>query len=161
MHLKYLFVLPFIIFLSACFEEPSSKTKNFIGELVVYKSPTCGCCREWISHLQYEGFEIDTVNRNNLNPLKEKYGIEAKAQSCHTAIYNEQYVFEGHIPARLIKQFLESPPEGAKGLTVPGMPTGSPGMESGSKFQPYKVWLMKETGGYEEYANILNYDEQF
>ena len=161
MNLKYFFILPFIIFLSACFEQPSSQTKDSAGELVIYKSPTCGCCREWISHIQDVGFETDVVNRNNLNPIKEKYGIESKAQSCHTAIYNDQYIFEGHIPARLIKQFLESPPEGAKGLTVPGMPTGSPGMESGSKFQPYKVWLMKETGSYEEYASILTYDEQF
>lgn len=161
MHLKYLFILPIIILLSACFEDSSSKTTDSIGKLVIYKSPSCGCCKKWISHIQGIGFNTDIVNRNNLNPIKEKYGIEAKAQSCHTAIYNEQYVFEGHIPARFIKQFLESPPEGAKGLVVPGMPTGSPGMESGNKFQPYKVWLMKEAGGYEEYASVLNYDEQF
>lgn len=161
MYLKYLFILPFIILLSACFDEPAGQTKDSIGELVVYKSPTCGCCRKWINHIQDVGFETDIVNRNSLDSIKEQYGIEAKAQSCHTAIYNEQYVFEGHIPARLIKEFLVSPPEGAKGLTVPGMPTGSPGMESGNKFQPYKVWLMKETGGYEEYASIRNYDDQF
>lgn len=129
--------------------------------LVVYKSPTCGCCRKWIDHMQEVGFETDIVNKSNLSAIKKQYGIAVNAQSCHTAIYQGKYVFEGHIPAKMIQQFVDSPPSGAKGLVVPGMPIGSPGMESGSRFQPYKVWLLKENGEYSEYGKVESYEEQF
>ncbi|MGB2130858.1 MAG: DUF411 domain-containing protein, partial [Marinobacterium sp.] len=82
-------------------------------------------------------------------------------QSCHTAVSESGYVFEGHVPARLVKQFLANPPEGALGLTAPGMPMGSPGMEMGSRFDPYQVLLMKQDGGYEVYANIERQSEQY
>ena len=129
--------------------------------LIVYKSPTCGCCRKWIDHMQEVGFETDIVNRSNLSGIKKQYGIAKNAQSCHTSIYQDKYVFEGHIPAKMIQQFIDNPPSGAKGLVVPGMPIGSPGMESGSRFQPYKVWLLKENGEYSEYGKIESYDQQF
>lgn len=129
--------------------------------LVVYKSPTCGCCRKWIDHMQEMGFETDIVNKSNLSAIKKQYGIYKDAQSCHTAIYQDKYVFEGHIPAKLIRKFIENPPNGAKGLVVPGMPIGSPGMESGSRFQSYKVWLLQENGQYSEYGAVESYEQQF
>ena len=167
--ISLIFVASLMVFLAGCSgsndssneENRLDSSSNSTSLLTVYKSPTCGCCREWIDHLKDTGFETDVINRNNLSGIKSKFGIPNKAQSCHTAIYDDKYFFEGHIPSKLIMQFLESPPENAKGLTVPGMPTGSPGMESGNKFQAYKVWLMKEDGSFEEYASIERYEQQF
>lgn len=114
------------------------------NSLVVYKSPTCGCCRKWIDHMQEVGFETDIVNRSNLSGIKKQYGIAKNAQLCHAAIYQDRYVFEGHIPAKMNQQFIDNPSSGAKILVVPGMPIGSLGMENGSRFQPYTVWHLKE-----------------
>jgi len=149
------------IALAGCGSSQNNNETESRNSLVVYKSPTCGCCRKWIDHIQEVGFETDIVNKSNLSGIKKQYGIAKNAQSCHTAIYQDRYVFEGHIPANMIQQFIDNPPSGAKGLVVPGMPVGSPGMESGSRFQPYKVWLLKENGEYSEYGKIESYDQQF
>jgi len=129
--------------------------------LNVYKSPTCGCCVDWIEHAEENGFETQAFHPRNLDQMKLEMGIQRHFQSCHTAVSESGYVFEGHVPARLVKQFLANPPEGALGLTAPGMPMGSPGMEMGSRFDPYQVLLMKQDGGYEVYANIERQSEQY
>ena len=77
-----------------------------------------------------------------------------KWQSCHTAVTKGGYVFEGHIPAKYIEQFLASPPEGALGLAVPGMPLGSPGMEMGGRFTPYDIVLMNKDGSSSVFAHV-------
>ena len=129
--------------------------------LDVYKSPTCGCCENWVSHIETAGFEATLHHPADLNKLKADKGISPPYQSCHTAVSLEGYVFEGHIPANIIKRFLANPPFDALGLAVPGMPVGSPGMEVDDKFQPYRILLLKSDGTYEIYANVQSYEEQF
>ncbi|UTA55603.1 DUF411 domain-containing protein [Lysobacter soli] len=107
----------------------------------VHKSPTCGCCAVWVDHLRAAGFPVEVHNEDNLNPLKERLGIPYGKGSCHTAVVGG-YVIEGHVPAQDIKRLLAESPD-AKGLVLPGMPLGSPGMESpDGRSQPYTVELI-------------------
>ncbi len=129
--------------------------------LDVYKDPTCGCCANWIEHMQQNGFTSTVYHPRDLNGLKLEHGIRAELQSCHTAITAEGYAFEGHVPAKFIKQFLSSVPSNAKGLTAPGMPLGSPGMEMGGRFTPYDVILLNKDGSTRIYASIKSADQQF
>jgi hypothetical protein len=130
--------------------------------LDIFKSPTCGCCKKWIDHIDENGFQSKVHNRKNIFVIKKDKGIEPRYRSCHTAISKNGYVFEGHIPAKFIQQFLnEKHPDNVIGLSVPGMPLGSPGMEVGDKFQPYKVIILKSDGSYEIYADITSSQEQF
>lgn len=99
------------------------------GTLVqVYKSPTCGCCSKWIDHLRAAGFTVQATNVPDVNPYKREYGLPPQLASCHTAIV-EGYVVEGHVPADDVIKMLRQKPD-IKGIAVPGMPMGSPGMES-------------------------------
>ncbi|KHF25104.1 metal-binding protein [Solemya velum gill symbiont] len=101
------------------------------AEVIVYKSPTCGCCNEWVDHLRSNGFTVSTRDRSNMQPIKQEFGVQAGLQSCHTATV-DGYFIEGHVPAKDIKRLLSEKPE-ISGLTVPGMPMGSPGMEGHRK----------------------------
>lgn len=120
--------------------------------LTVYKSPTCGCCRLWLTHAQsvLGGYDIKSHDVDDLSEIKARLGIPASLESCHTAI-SGPYVFEGHVPADLIKRFLKERPK-ALGLAVPGMPVGSPGMEMGSRKEPYDVLLFDKAGKTRVYA---------
>jgi hypothetical protein len=139
----------------ACSSEEGSSGGPPVGTVLnVYKSPTCGCCGDWIEHIQSNGFKTEIHHPNALNQLKADKGVAAHYQSCHTAVTADGYVFEGHVPAIYIQRFLEEKPKGAIGLTVPGMPVGSPGMEVGDKFMPYQVLLLKRDGSAEVYADI-------
>ncbi|MCG7932755.1 MAG: DUF411 domain-containing protein [Candidatus Thiodiazotropha lotti] len=118
-------------------------------DVVVYKSPTCGCCKAWVSHLRENGFEVTVHNRRNMDPIKSKLGVPWQLQSCHTAQVGE-YVIEGHVPAADIVRLLrEKPP--VKGLSAPGMPMGSPGME-GPRKDPYEVLTFQPDGKTSVYA---------
>ncbi|QEQ96540.1 DUF411 domain-containing protein [Neptunomonas concharum] len=137
------------------------KTTNTPTSLVVYKSPTCGCCGAWIEHAEQRGIATKAVHPENLTAEKQRWGVEPQYASCHTAVSKEGYVFEGHVPVRLVEKFLNEKPEGARGLAVPGMPAGSPGMEMGDQFTPYDVLLLKEDGSSEVYAHISQQQEQY
>ncbi len=102
----------------------------------VYKSPTCGCCNDWVNHLKDNGFEVNTYDSNNMGDIKQRLGVTPQLASCHTAMV-DGYVLEGHVPAKDIKRLLEQRPK-VTGLTVPGMPMGSPGME-GHRVDKYDV----------------------
>ena len=128
--------------------------------LTVYKSPSCGCCGQWIEHVQQQGFTATVNHPDDLNAIKSRYHIAPSLQSCHTAVTKEGYVFEGHVPARYMRQFLKSPPQGAIGLSVPGMPLGSPGMEMNNRFMPYQVLLLKTDGSTEVYASVETSEQQ-
>ena len=128
--------------------------------LVVYKSPTCGCCGAWVKHIENAGVSTSVIEDADMNEVKNRFQLPVEARSCHTAIYKD-YFFEGHVPPALVQTFINNPPENAKGLVVPGMPIGSAGMEDGDKFQPYKVWIMLDNGEFEEYAAIDTYNQQF
>ncbi|MEG6507509.1 DUF411 domain-containing protein [Methyloligella sp. 2.7D] len=123
------------------------------GETVeVWKSPTCGCCGAWVKHLQASGF---TVKANNTEPallrqIKRQAGIGKDLASCHTGKIGG-YIVEGHVPAADVKRLLAEKPD-AIGLTVPGMPIGSPGME-GPDPEPYDVLLIKRDGTTEVFAH--------
>lgn len=111
--------------------------------VTVYKSPTCGCCSNWIDHLEANGYEVTTVETADLSPVKAEHGIRPEFASCHTAIV-EGYVIEGHVPADVIDRLLRERPNVA-GLAVPGMPMGSPGME-GPRKDPYNVLTFDDAG---------------
>ena len=129
--------------------------------LQVYKSATCGCCQEWMAHMQANAFKLSGNNLASLTQFKLRHGIELRYQSCHTALSPSGFVFEGHIPARFVNQFLAEPTSEAIGLAVPGMPVGSPGMEVGNKFMPYQVLLLKRDGNHEIYADVRRREQQY
>lgn len=129
--------------------------------LTVYKSPSCGCCTLWMEHVEGEGFKTETVHPENVDAVKDRYHVADDVRSCHTAISREGFVFEGHVPARHIQQFLANPPADALGLAVPSMPLGSPGMEMNDRFMPYQVLLLKKDGTSEVFARVDSPEQQY
>jgi hypothetical protein len=105
--------------------------------MTVYKSPTCGCCAEWVTHMRDNGFSVTVKSRANVRPVKRQLGVPSGLSSCHTAVVGD-YVVEGHVPASEVKRMLANAPS-FQGLSVPGMPVGSPGMERGNRVDPYSV----------------------
>ena len=122
--------------------------------LLVHKTPTCGCCKKWIEHLERNGFSPSSKDHQSLQGVKEKYSIKPEYRSCHTAVSEDGYIFEGHIPGKYIAQFLAEKNLDAIGLSVPGMPLGSPGMEIGDRFTPYDVLILYKDGTSKVYAEI-------
>lgn len=114
------------------------------AEVTVYKSPTCGCCKAWIAHLEENGFEVEARDVPDVVPHKIEHGVTPQLASCHTAVV-DGYVIEGHVPAGDIRRLLAERPA-VKGLSVPGMPVGSPGMEQGDRVDPYDVLSFDEAG---------------
>jgi hypothetical protein len=112
--------------------------------ITVYKDPNCGCCSIWVEHLRKNGFEVTVHDVDNMAEYKRKYGVPASLQSCHTGVVNG-YTIEGHVPAAEIHRLLKERPK-SKGLAVPGMPIGSPGMEAGTSSQRYSVLLFDDAG---------------
>ncbi len=119
------------------------------AKITVYKSPTCGCCKEWVKHLRANGFSVTTKDVTNLTPYKDANGVPPMLESCHTAKVNG-YTIEGHVPAADIQRLLKERPK-VVGLAVPGMPTGSPGME-GAYQERYEVLTFDKDGRTAVYA---------
>ena len=111
--------------------------------IVVYKTRTCGCCGKWVDHLKAKGFEPEVREVLSTAEARKENGVPDKLVSCHTAVVNG-YTIEGHVPADDIHRLLKQRPK-AKGLAVPAMPAGSPGMETGRR-DPYSVLLFKADG---------------
>jgi len=109
----------------------------------VYKSPTCGCCGDWVKHVRANGLRVETHDLNDVSPIRRRYGVPGALASCHTAVI-AGYAIEGHVPAADIKRLLRERPK-IIGLTVPGMVIGSPGMEQGTP-QPYATLAFDERG---------------
>ena len=107
-------------------------------EILVYKSPTCGCCNAWIEHLRGAGFVVRQRNVADVSPIKNRHGVPSQLWSCHTAVIGG-YVIEGHVPAHDIRRLLDEAPD-VDGLAGPGMPAGSPGMEAGDYREAFNVW---------------------
>jgi hypothetical protein len=115
-------------------------------QVEVWKDPSCGCCKDWIAHMQSSGFAVKTWESGN-NAARARLGLPQKFGSCHTALV-EGYVVEGHVPASDVKRLLKERPK-ALGLAVPGMPVGSPGMdgpEYGGRKDRYDVLLVQADG---------------
>jgi hypothetical protein len=106
--------------------------------VTVYKDPGCGCCTGWVEHLEAAGFPVTANNTSRMNAVKARLGVPHELAACHTAEV-DGYVIEGHVPAAAIDKLLAERPT-AKGLAVPGMPVGSPGMEGGEP-ETYDVVL--------------------
>ena len=122
---------------------PSDGKDGKRPEIVVYKSPYCGCCAGWADHMEAEGYTVTTHNVDDLEPIKQKAGVPDELMSCHTATV-DGYVIEGHVPASAIDRLLSGRPL-VKGLAVPGMPIGSPGME-GADPEAYDVMSFDANG---------------
>ncbi|MHB0776205.1 DUF411 domain-containing protein [Halomonas sp. WWR20] len=109
----------------------------------IWKDPYCGCCSAWVEHLESAGFTVHTHEERNMPAIKAEHGVPAGLASCHTAMI-EGYVIEGHVPATDIQRLLEMDAD-IEGLAVPGMPQGSPGMETG-RFDDYNVYAWNAGG---------------
>ena len=127
-----------------------------ITEMTVYRSPSCGCCGVWIDHAKKHGFKIEDIKTKEMEALKQKYNVPAELASCHTTII-DGYVMEGHIPADDIKRFLAQKPDNLVGLTVPGMPIGTPGMEAKDIKQPFQVLAFNDKGEVEVFKEYQSY----
>jgi len=119
--------------------------------ITVYKSPTCGCCAHWIEHLQEAGFETKVINSEDMDAIKLAQRVPNEMMSCHTGVV-DGYFIEGHVPAEDIKKLLTQRPK-ARGLAVPGMPMGSPGMEMEGHVDVYSVYLVQADGSADVYSH--------
>ena len=154
MHKKYLSLLIFTLALSAESSQLNTQKTNPLMELIVHKTPTCGCCKMWVNHMENNGFAINTQDHQSLLKIKDNLKIEPQFRSCHTAVSSEGYFFEGHIPGKYISKFLKENNPKAIGLSVPGMPLGSPGMEVEGRFTPYDVLIHFRDGTTKVYAEV-------
>lgn len=123
--------------------QPSADAAVAASVVTVYKSPTCGCCSAWVDHMKQAGFEVRTVDMDDITEVKQASGVPIRLRTCHTALV-DNYVIEGHVPADLVKKLLAEKPA-VTGVAVPGMPMGSPGMEGATK-DPYEVLLFDKSG---------------
>jgi hypothetical protein len=112
--------------------------------VTVYKDPNCGCCSLWVTHMERAGFRVTATNTADMPALRAKLGVAPHVQSCHTAVV-DGFVVEGHVPADDVKRLLSSRPK-VKGIAVPGMPIGSPGMEQGNVKHQYSVLTFDDAG---------------
>jgi hypothetical protein len=130
-----------------------------VSFMEVWKTPTCGCCKMWIEHLEKEGFTVKTNDVPQTAPIRTKLGIPDDMGSCHTGLI-AGFAIEGHVPASEIKRLLAEPEnlrQQVIGLSVPGMPIGSPGMEMGTKRDKFDVMLVLKSGShrvYQPYSSI-------
>lgn len=133
-------IAPALLSLAACSSVAQAATYT------MFKDPNCGCCDHWADHVR-EGMdaEVAVSESTDMASVKDTHGVPARLRSCHTMIV-DGYIIEGHVPAAEIARLLEERPEGVRGLAVPGMPIGSPGMEMGNHTQPYQVVAFGEAG---------------
>jgi len=124
---------------------------EILPPVVAYKSPTCGCCELWVEHMRAAGFHVEVKDTQDMGAIKAEAGVPVGKGSCHTAQVGNYYV-EGHVPAADVKRLLAEKPD-ARGLIVPGMVPGSPGMEQGSVRQAYGVLLLAKDGSTSVFAH--------
>jgi len=149
-----LFSLAVIAALVACSDKPAEVTRQADNFVEVWKTPTCGCCAEWVDHLKENGFTVKVNDVSNTDSFRAALGMPQEYGSCHSARVGG-YAVEGHVPADDIKKLLAEKPD-AVGLAVPAMPMGSPGMEhpdSPEKRAEYDVLLVKKGGVFTPYTH--------
>ena len=128
-----------------------SAHQEMLTKVVVYKSQLCGCCESWVEHMRKAGFEVEVVNTDDLDAIKTRVGVPAGMGSCHTAEV-DGYFIEGHVPASDVSRLLVERPD-VRGLAVPGMVVGSPGMEQGDAVEPYDVVAVAKDGSTSVFAH--------
>jgi len=136
----------FVAAIAAACATPALAVQNGAPLVEVWKDPSCGCCKDWVKHLEANGFAVRVFETGNTS-MRDRLGMPAQFGACHTALVGG-YVVEGHVPAREIRRLLKDRPS-ALGLAVPAMPVGSPGMdgpEYGGRRDPYDVLLVQDTG---------------
>ncbi len=122
-----------------------------LPSITAYRNPGCGCCENWVAHLQAAGFQVTMHDDPDLDARRTAAGVPADIAGCHTA-YMDEYVIEGHVPAEDILRFLNEKSH-ARGLAVAGMPMGSPGMETDGAPQKYDVMLFMADRSFRVYAS--------
>lgn len=140
------FLLPCLLQLFGAFSATMALAAEPPMMVEVYKSPTCGCCSEWVTHMKKNGFNVVVHDVRNVVPFRQRFGVPESMESCHTAVVGG-YAVEGHVPAADVKRLLREKPK-ATGIAVPGMIQGSPGMEQGRGKDPYQVLLFDRVGKY-------------
>lgn len=128
----------------------TSKPAMSAAVVTVYKTPTCGCCGDWIEHLRRNGLEVNAVDVDSTQSYRADAGVPNRLGSCHTAVVGD-YFIEGHVPADLVQGLIDMQPDDIRGLTVPGMPLGSPGMEGPNPVE-YEVLAVDKDGEVFVYA---------
>lgn len=142
--------------IAACAQSADPNDSHVV---TVYKNESCGCCIAWVEHLRQNGYRVETHDLDNLGPVKERVGIPVGKGSCHTAEVGGYFV-EGHVPATDIRRLLAERPD-AKGLALPGMPIGSPGMEApGRAAQRYDVLLVARDGSISVFSRHVGQEAQ-
>ncbi len=121
-------------------------------KVVLYKDPSCTCCGGYASYLRKNGFSVEVVKVSNLNAIKKEKNVPWAVQSCHTAVFNDEYVIEGHVPLEAVNKLLAERPS-VLGIALPGMPTGSPGM-GGFKKEPFKIYTFNSSSNYELFTTL-------
>ena len=154
MNKKKFLIIVCSITLSVFSAERINEDSSSNSILVVHKTPTCGCCKKWMKHLEENDFNLSSQDQQNLNDIKDMHNIKPEYRSCHTAVSSDGFIFEGHIPSKYIKQFLLENHDDAIGLSVPNMPLGSPGMEFENRFMPYDVLILFKDGSSKVYAEV-------
>ena len=146
--------------LAACqVKDAAPAGMSTLAFIEVWKTPTCGCCKMWIEHLEKEGFSVKANDVPQTAPIRTKLGIPDDMGSCHTGLV-AGFAIEGHVPASEIKRLLAEPTslrQQVIGLSVPGMPMGSPGMEMGTKRDKFDVMLVLKSGSrrvYQSYSSL-------
>lgn len=148
-YLALLLTLPAMLFTPQAHADKSTwdtAAEEYSGakEITVYRDPACGCCTKWITHLEKHGFHVTDIETGDMAGIKDKYNVPQGMASCHTGVI-EGYVIEGHVPADDIKRLLLTRPD-IRGLSVPMMPVGTPGMEMGDRKDPFRVIGFSENG---------------
>lgn len=134
---------------------PSGDTVE--ADVVVYKTPSCGCCAKWVDHVRDHGMTVRVVNVQSTRSAQSRFGVPRTLGSCHTAKVGDYWI-EGHVPADLIERLMAEQPDDIRGLTVPGMPIGSPGME-GPNPEEYEVLAVASDGSTQVYATRQGHAE--
>ena len=124
-------------------------------DIVVYRSPTCNCCSKWIKHLETHNFNVKDIIKKDMQSVKKQLNVPASMTSCHTAIVNGYWV-EGHVPADDIKTMLTTKPD-ILGISVPAMPSGTPGMEMGGRKDAFNVISLDKQGNKQLYKAYGEY----
>jgi len=125
-------------------------------EITVYRSASCGCCKGWIDHLEAHHFDVTDVTVDDVNRFKQQFDVPTQAASCHTAVV-DGIVIEGHVPAQDIKRLLTDP-GAVRLLTVPAMPSGTPGMDTaGARKDPFRVYAVDRDNGVEVFQTYSDY----
>jgi len=151
---KLIWICVIVLIISVVYFATNGFTKNenhfYAGEVILYKDPDCSCCSQYASYLKSNGFNVKIIMIEDMDGIKKKYGISSNLESCHTAIFGNYFV-EGHVPIEAVKKMLTEKPY-IKGISLPGMPSGSPGMP-GIKNEIFKIYSITDDG-YDIFQNI-------